>query len=1021
MRLIRRCLMAASYLLIVLGSAKAVTIGQTSVGPYTDSGNGNLLLAQSAQLAQAASIQSLSFYVTAASGNLILGIYDATGPGGGPGALKASTSSFAAVKGWNTAKVLAPVSLPAGAYWLTYLPSSGNLSFGITYPPSNSLRNCVYYGYNFGSLPSKFSTSPTNCTPANWLLYATLTPSAGGSTSPTAVNGSCGSSNKGNLTSVPTANLCTTGTASAVTGAGPWSWSCAGAGGGTTATCSATKVASAQPVNGACGSSNGGTLTSAPTANLCTAGTASTVSGAGPWSWSCAGTSGGSAASCSAVKTASTGTGTGTGTTTGSSGPDPTKGLLPAASNGYANWSVAGLNAIPLTGSISGTTLTVSATPSGALGPGQTISGSGIASGTQITAFGTGTGGTGTYTVNASQTVTSRVMTAGGIPNRTKIYMQLSPNGRDDTAAINAALSNCPAGQVVLLTTGVFRISGNGLVLSNTSCTLRGSGPGSQKNTGINAVNPTGTTVGTACTHQTNTAANYYCPDPTGTQLIKIDRATNTNYGVIYLYPLGVSFGNSYNLASDAVQGAYTLVLANAPSPAIQVGDMVLVDQNTDNDPNVVWGPSFGGPGDGSRRWFIRQDRSLSQLMEVSAVSGTTITFDTPLTYPFHKAHAAQLTVFKGGSFLHGAGVEDLFVWGGMGGDSNGNISISDCSYCWVKNVDTTWSVGSNIGLYATFRNVVRDSFVHETQDPNPGGAGYLTTITNGGSENLIENNIFWYGNKVNTMRGSGGGNVFAYNYTDDSFGSTYPDSPEAGINAGHYTTPHLELLEGNYSHNFKGDSYWGNSIYITAFRNWLSAKRAARAPLNTYSVTTDCLHQYGDYTGRIAIDVQAYSFYQNFIGNVLGMSGQTLLKEPSGCDAGAQTAFATQVNTTAQSNTAGGSQNAVVMWRFGSYQATVNTTGNWSFIDTTIDTQTRNGNWDWVTKAQHWYGTGGTTDGGATPVTIPNSFYLSSKPAFFGTNQWPWVDPTTGATYTLPAKYCFEQNKMPTCLHPTS
>src|SRR5262249_41734011 len=157
-------------------------------------------------------------------------------------------------------------------------------------------------------------------------------------------------------------------------------------------------------------------------------------------------------------------------------------------------------------------------------------------------------------------------------------------------------------------------------------------------------------------------------------------------------------------------------------------------------------------------------------------------------------------------------------------------------------------------------------------------------------------------------------------------------------------------------------------------------------APLNTYSVTTDCLHQYGDYTGRTAVDVQAYSFYQNFIGNVLGTSGQTLLKEPSGCDAGPQTAFTTQVTTTAQLNTAS-NQNAVVMWQFGSYQATVNTTGNWSFVDTTINTQTRNGNWDWVTQAQHWYGTGGTADGGATPMTIPNSFYLSSKPAFFGTN----------------------------------
>jgi hypothetical protein len=57
----------------------------------------------------------------------------------------------------------------------------------------------------------------------------------------------------------------------------------------------------------------------------------------------------------------------------------------------------------------------------------------------------------------------------------------------------------------------------------------------------------------------------------------------------------------------------------------------------------------------------------------------------------------------------------------------------------------------------------------------------------------------------------------------------------------------------------------------------------------------------------------------------------------------------------------------------------------------------------------------GGTTDGVDMPH--PNSLYLTSAPAFFGTNPWPWVDPTTGTTYTLPAKYCFEHNMMPTCL----
>ncbi len=57
------------------------------------------------------------------------------------------------------------------------------------------------------------------------------------------------------------------------------------------------------PVNGACGTAHGTTTTTAPAANLCSAGSASTVTDTGTgFSWSCAGTGGGTNASCSAIK-----------------------------------------------------------------------------------------------------------------------------------------------------------------------------------------------------------------------------------------------------------------------------------------------------------------------------------------------------------------------------------------------------------------------------------------------------------------------------------------------------------------------------------------------------------------------------------------------------------------------------------------------------------------------------------------------------------------------------------------------
>ncbi len=67
-------------------------------------------------------------------------------------------------------------------------------------------------------------------------------------------------------------------------------------------TVSATFVASA-PVNGACGTANGVAVLAAPSANLCAAGTASTVtSGASSFSWTCDGSNSGANASCSAPR-----------------------------------------------------------------------------------------------------------------------------------------------------------------------------------------------------------------------------------------------------------------------------------------------------------------------------------------------------------------------------------------------------------------------------------------------------------------------------------------------------------------------------------------------------------------------------------------------------------------------------------------------------------------------------------------------------------------------------------------------
>lgn len=83
--------------------------------------------------------------------------------------------------------------------------------------------------------------------------------------------------------------------------------------------------------------------------------------------------------------------------------------------NSSAKATAAEFNAGNLTASVTASiianTMTVTAVTSGSLIVGMTLSGTGVTAGTTITALGTGMGGTGTYTVSESQTVSATTIT----------------------------------------------------------------------------------------------------------------------------------------------------------------------------------------------------------------------------------------------------------------------------------------------------------------------------------------------------------------------------------------------------------------------------------------------------------------------------------------------------------------------------------------------------------------------------------------------------------------------------------
>jgi hypothetical protein len=136
-------------------------VGETTILPTPDNGNAGLICAQKVTLPTAGSLQSLSFYLTLAAGNIRLGLYDAS--------LRkvAETCSSAAVPGWNTQPV-APVDLQPGDYWLAYEVSSNSATF--RKGNGGSLRVAPAA---FGTMPAELPQT-TSSESVHWSFYMTV-------------------------------------------------------------------------------------------------------------------------------------------------------------------------------------------------------------------------------------------------------------------------------------------------------------------------------------------------------------------------------------------------------------------------------------------------------------------------------------------------------------------------------------------------------------------------------------------------------------------------------------------------------------------------------------------------------------------------------------------------------------------------------------------------------------------------------------------------------------------------------
>jgi hypothetical protein len=566
------------------------------------------------------------------------------------------------------------------------------------------------------------------------------------------------------------------------------------------------------------------------------------------------------------------------------------------------------------------------------------------------------------------------MMGSGGIPARSTICATINPGNAaaDDTARIQAAINVCPAGEVVQLAAGTFLINDGRYLRVNKGITLRGAGPGKTIVAKTNGAKPFQSVVSAK-------------PSP----LIVIGAA------LFSANEDSTSASASVALTADAVKGESTIKVSDATN--FVPGQIVLLDEASgaswQQDPQgrgkiwaapdwrVVWqkhDPAVQFVDDfapealsttpkGAGSWFSRLDRPTAEIKEIASVSANTISFTTPIHITYRVSHAAQLSRYAL-PHVSNAGVEDLTL---TGGDA-GNLRFNWAAKSWAKNVESTVWHDEGFAIHASFRVELREFYVHDAAWAQPGGGGYAISLSAGSSEVLIENGISVRANKVLVFRSAGAGSVVGYNYMDMGYINTQGYWIEAGLNASHMVGPHHVLFEGNYGHNADSDNTHGNSVYLTFFRNHLRGIRTAFD--NQAGGRIDDAAQSRNGPQRCA-GLMAYSYWTSFVGNVLGAAGQM--------------------------------NGWVYEGRFAEGKPSIWMLG-WDAVspyptDTKVSATTiRHGNFDYLTNRVNW-------EPAIEGRALPNSLYLSRKPAFFNAGRgymWPWVD-AAGATklHTLPAK----------------
>lgn len=344
----------------------------------------------------------------------------------------------------------------------------------------------------------------------------------------------------------------------------------------------------------------------------------------------------------------------------------------------------------------------------------------------------------------------------------------------NDTAAIQAAIQACPAGQAVYIPEGTYSI--NAALNLKSNMVVRGAGP---------------------------------------------DKTKVIQHGNAHIFTMigGESYAYT-NVVSGYTKGSDTLVVESAGG--FQVGDIVRLDQL--NDPSLV--NALGT--EGLCNWCGREggNRALFEDALVTSINGTSIKLSHPLYHTFQASLDPELGR-QSRSPIRSAGLEDLYIESAAESRSGSGVYMYFAAYCWVKNIESHNTARKHINMYTTcYGCEIRDSYIHDSKSYG-GDYGYGISLSLGSFDTLVENNTVYHVHVPIVIEAGGAGNVIAYNYVERS---EHHDPSWFIYHLGtHGAHPHMNLFEGNVVGKVEVDDTWGSGSHNVFLRNRITRQNTGQ------------------------------------------------------------------------------------------------------------------------------------------------------------------------------------------------